>query len=275
MSDFGRTILIISTCLSITACGFWGGQRNTASITPASIVEHKRDYWFCHANEAGDDWDCVHDSRLAMEPIPARNLKLQQPELAPVVALDLPMPPAPLQVATDLTNADPADVKVRATAPAPLPEPVPLPEPAPLPKPAPVLARTPLSVELHDWLRFNYRPSASIALSELPAHFYTVQIVAMSSMEALESFIKEHRQSDVLAARVEANGEFYYVLLLGIYETLASAKAAAASRSESLMNIEPWVRKLGSLQGAVARADELADSSRPAEAGRDSQEDSS
>ena len=62
--------------------------------------------------------------------------------------------------------------------------------------------------------------------------------------------------SDALAARVESNGKFYYVLLLGIYETLTNAKAAAASRPESLINIEPWIRKLGSLQAAVERADD-------------------
>lgn len=250
MLDFGRTLLITATCLAITACGSWGNKRSTDPIPPTSTTDHKRDYWFCQANEAGDNWDCVQGPRLTKSPTPARFPKQPQPEPASIAtmpspdALDSPMLPDPEQDSTDWTNADLADAGARTVAPAPLP------------KPAQVRKPNPLSAELRDWQQFGYRPAASIALSELPAHFYAVQIVAMSSMESLQSFAKEHLLSDALVARIEANGKLYYVLLLGIYETLTEAKAAVASRPESLINIEPWIRKLGSLQAAVERADD-------------------
>jgi septal ring-binding cell division protein DamX len=254
MLDLGRTLLIVSTCLAITACGIRGPEHSADLIPPTSTTDHKHDYWFCQANEAGDDWDCVQGPRLVKGPSPTRHPKQPQPKPASMATMpspdasDLPMQPDPGQVPTDWTNADLADVGMRAVAPAPPP------------KPAPVLKPNPLSAEPHDWQQFGYRQVTSIALSELPADFYTVQIVAMSSMEALQSFAKEHLLSDALAARIEANGKFYYVLLLGIYDTLTDAKAAAAIRPESLVNIDPWFRKLGSLQAAVQRADDSSTS---------------
>lgn len=251
MLDYGRTLMIVSTCLVITACGIWGNKHSTDPITPMPTTDHKRNYWFCIANEAGDDWDCVQRPRLATNPSQTKLTKQPQPETAPIATVQPLNPsdtlrPDPLQVATGQTNVDIADAKVRTAVPAPSP------------KPAPVFEPNRQFSEPPDWRQLAYRPSTSIDLSELPAHFYAVQIVAMSSMEALQLFAKEHLLSDVLAARVEANGEFFYVLLLGTYETLADANAAAASRPDPLMNIQPWVRKLGSLQDAIARGDLLA-----------------
>jgi septal ring-binding cell division protein DamX len=250
MPDFGRTLLIISTYLAITACGIRGAEHSADPINPTSSNDHKHDYWICEANETGDGWDCVQGPRLAKRPGPTRHPEQPQPKpdsmatMSSPDASDLPMTPDPGQVPTDLTNDDLADDGVRTEAPASQSI------------PAPILKPKSLSSEPHDWQQFGYRQATSITLSELPAHFYTVQIVAMSSMEALQAFAKEHLLSDALAARTEANGKFYYVLLLGIYETLADAKAAAAVRPESLANIDPWFRKLGSLQAAVQRADD-------------------
>jgi septal ring-binding cell division protein DamX len=242
MLDSGRILLLVSTCLVITACGFWGNKRNTTPITPTPVAEHKRDYWLCQAQEAGDNWECAQNSRLSMKPVPAQHLILHKPDRKPLVTSDLPMPPNAPQAATDAKHTGPANAGVQTGVPA-----------SP-PKSTRALKRIPLSAEPRDRPGLTNHPTDSIALSELPAHFYAVQIVAMSSMAALESFTKEHRLSGALTARVESSGKFYYVLLLGTYDTLAHAKVAAASRPGSLMNIEPWIRKLGALQAAVARA---------------------
>jgi septal ring-binding cell division protein DamX len=252
MLDLSRTLLIASTCLAITACGIWSNKRSVDPIASKTIYNQKNDYWFCQANEAGDDWDCVQGPRMAMNPISTRFPKPPQSKpdsIATAQSFNVSDTPRrnPLHAVSDLTNVDSADDEMRT------------PMPAPQPKPTPDLkSKTPTAVQ-HDWQQFGYRSSASIALSKLPAHFYVVQIIAMSSLEGLQSFAYEHLLSDILAARVEANGELFYVLLLGTYETLTDAKSAAASRPESLMSIEPWVRKLGSLQDAIARGDVLAD----------------
>lgn len=77
-------------------------------------------------------------------------------------------------------------------------------------------------------------------------------------MQALEEFRIRHRLSGVIGAQVEAGGRIYHALLLGIYETLADARAAAASRPVSLQGTQPWIRKVATLQAAVARAGDLA-----------------
>ena len=245
MLDIGHTLLIASTCLAITACGIWSNTHSVEPITSPTAYNHNSDYWYCQANETGKDWDCTKGQHQALNPISTRFPK--PPQSAPAMITtaqsnnvsDTPRRNS-LDVVTDLTNVDSADDLARADIPSP------------------ALKSDSPSAEVQDWQQSGYRPSASIDLNKLPAHFYVVQIIAMSSMEALQSFAKEHLLSDILAVRVEANGKLFYVLLLGTYETLADAKAAAALRPDSLMSIEPWIRNMGSLQDAIARGDMLA-----------------
>lgn len=282
MPEYIRSLLLISMCLTLIACEFWGNKRDAAPVMKTPIVEYKSGDWFCQVNEAGDNWDCVQNHLGAKSPIPARFTKPLQAEPVPTATLASVDTSGssrldPLQVATDLADDDLADAEVPTTVPTPPNsdgyEPVPeaggappevatdkphVPVDAMPPKPAHALERNPASAKLPEWQRLAYRPAVPVALRVLPAHFYAVQIVAMSSKEGLEIFSKEHLLSGASAVRVESDGEFYYVLLLGIYETLAGAKAAAASRPDSLMIIEPWIRMLGSLQDAVVRADKLA-----------------
>jgi septal ring-binding cell division protein DamX len=251
---------------------------------PKPIDNHNRVGWFCQVNEAGDNWDCVQSPRGLKSPIPTRFTKPLQPE--PVLtATPLSRDNSdssildPLQLPMDLTDANLTETEVLTTAPAPpsgdgdepaadassAPPQVAADDPhAPVaaipPRSALARERNPPSAKQPDWQRLAYRPAVPVALDELPAHFYAVQIVALSSRESLESFSKKHLLSGVSAVRVESNGAFYYVLLLGIYETLADAQAAAASRPESLINLEPWIRVLESLQDAAVRADKLAGS---------------
>ncbi len=63
-------------------------------------------------------------------------------------------------------------------------------------------------------------------------------------------------------ARVERNGELFYVLLMGIYEDADRARRAVDSLPDEIGGAEPWIRPLGSLQSAMLRADRLAGSKR-------------
>jgi len=85
--------------------------------------------------------------------------------------------------------------------------------------------------------------------------------VDTSSRDALEGFVSDHRLRGMSAARVANDGQVFYVLLLGIYETAAIANEAAEDIPPQLDKLSPWVRRLGSLQTAMIRADEIADSS--------------
>jgi septal ring-binding cell division protein DamX len=255
MPGIKRALLIASACLVLNACAFLGGDRDGIAVTPVSTVKQERRYWYCQPNETWDDWDCVQDPRQAMKPVsrpPRKQTPVEPVPITGVPSIDTPDPLGPdePQVAAVRTQAEVARDEVQAPAYEPLPG------------PAPSLVPGTQSTGRPDWQRLAYPLSASVTLNQLPAHFYAVQIVAMSSSEALEVLAKEHRQSGLLATRVEANGELYYVLLLGIYETFRDAESAIASRPGSMMYQEPWIRKLGSLQNAVARADVLAETIR-------------
>jgi septal ring-binding cell division protein DamX len=161
---------------------------------------------------------------------------------APVPAQPAPPPaPAPQQLPAIYADVPPVD------APA-----TPAPETGVQPRSAGAPAGEPA------WRRLAYRAASATPMAQLPSEFYAVQIVAMSSFEALEAFRHAHGLDGVLAARIEADGRIYYALLLGVYRNLADARAAAAARPTSLVRYTPWFRKLDSLKAAVARADALA-----------------
>ncbi len=178
--------------------------------------------WFCQMSPTGSGWECVQDPDLAENPRPAR----------------LPAGPPP------------------GNGPRPLPQPTPREAPESAPEreereaPPP-----PVEPELRS---AALQPNAPRSLADLPGDFYTVQLMAMSSAEALEEYVNERGLQGMSAARVERDGRLYYVLLLGIYETADQARNAAAHVPPSLAGATPWVRSLGSLQSAIVRGDALA-----------------
>ncbi|MFW6093189.1 MAG: SPOR domain-containing protein [Pseudomonadota bacterium] len=98
----------------------------------------------------------------------------------------------------------------------------------------------------------------AVSIAELPGEFYAVQLLAMSSREALESYVAQRQLDHVSAARVERDGRLYYTLLLGVYETEELARRAAAERPAALAGTTPWIRSVSSLQSAMTRGDALA-----------------
>ena len=95
-------------------------------------------------------------------------------------------------------------------------------------------------------------------LLELPAKFYAVQLVAMSTPEEAERFAASRGLEGTATARVERDGRFYFVLLAGIYEDGEAAERAAISIEDALDGMQAWVRPLRTLQDAILRAEQLA-----------------
>ena len=95
-------------------------------------------------------------------------------------------------------------------------------------------------------------------LTDLPAKFYALQLLAMSSQEEVDQFLAEQQLQGMTSARVERNGKLFYVLLAGIYEDDETAERAALSLEAELTGFEPWLRPLRTLQDAIRRADRLA-----------------
>ena len=92
----------------------------------------------------------------------------------------------------------------------------------------------------------------------MPAEFYAVQLMAMPSRERLEAYIREHNLTDMSATRIARDGELYYVLILGVYETQELAETASRDVPPPLDKREPWIRSLGNLQDAMIRANAMA-----------------
>lgn len=120
---------------------------------------------------------------------------------------------------------------------------------------------TPAPVEtLPPYRQLAYRPAEATSILELPATFYTVQLLAASTKERLEDYVHERQLRSMSAARIESGGALYYVLLLGVYPDVDVAKQAAAQLPPGLEDAAVWVRSLGSIQEAIRRADRLAGS---------------
>lgn len=111
--------------------------------------------------------------------------------------------------------------------------------------------------EAAPYQQLMYRPDAPMSLKELPSSYWTVQLIALSSARELQGFITTLQLDGLIGAMIKTDGRTYYVALLGVYETRAAAQLAADERPESLSRYQPYIRSLGSLQAAMARADQL------------------
>lgn len=150
-----------------------------------------------------------------------------------------------------------------ATArPTPASAPVsPRPEPTAERQVAAPVAGRPASAASRPTRESAYRPSEPVPLTEVPPHYYVVQLVALGSKESLEYYAARKALRGMSAARVERGGQLFYVLLLGVFPTRAAADEAAANLPEALSEFDPWVRRVESLQEAIRRGDALAGTS--------------
>jgi septal ring-binding cell division protein DamX len=99
-------------------------------------------------------------------------------------------------------------------------------------------------------------PAAAIAatpLERLPPDFYAVQLAAVTRRDEVEALAERLDLERPLTARIERDGALFWVLLLGIYPDRAEAERAATAIPSSAA-LSPWVRSVGSLQQAMARA---------------------
>ena len=246
-----KQLLALVVGVLVTACS---GTPSRPVSTAATTPENGK--WFCQMAPSGESWDCVQDPRLAERPQPTR-----LPEPAPAEP-----PPEPTLIPEDATlplgEGEPQATPGPPTPPVepPLPD-----EPSPTGAvETPARAAVPPAAaasDLPEYARLAYQPPQPVPLTELPGDFYAVQLIAMPSKETLEAFASRERLRSVSAVRVESNGELYFVLLLGIYESYAIARQAVAA-IPPVEGAEPWIRPLGSLQAAMARADRMTGSSR-------------
>ncbi|MCZ6655891.1 MAG: SPOR domain-containing protein [Gammaproteobacteria bacterium] len=194
---------------------------SNAPQTTEQAVERTGE-WFCQIAEARDEWECVQDPDLAANPEPRR----------------LPEPPEPEPSPSEIVAAEPASVdSIIPQIPAP--------------------SQPPQST-MPKYARLAYNPDGAVGLMDLPDDFYAVQLVAVSSKEALEQFAEDHGLRGMSAARVANDDRLFYVLLLGIYETRDLAEEAITDIPPPLDELNIWIRSMGSLHQAMLAGDALA-----------------
>jgi DamX protein len=167
----------------------------------------------------------------------------------------------------------PAAVSQRETepAPAPAPEPAPTPEarlPEPEPEPAPVPppqaeTRTEPSVDPRD--RFDeYEPAgptlrpgargAGWLMRQAPER-YTLQLFGTSNLDRMVAYVNRQQDiSEFAMLTLERDGEPWYVVTYGLFSTAGAARTAAEKLPSSAGRVDPWVRKVGSVQAHIQQA---------------------
>lgn len=122
--------------------------------------------------------------------------------------------------------------------------------PAAPPSPAPAAQRTPAPAAPP--------PTEPALLADVPATHYAVQLIALQSEAALDGFVAERQLGAMTRVRVESGGRLHFALVAGVYPSRGQADQAVAELTPALRALKPWVRTVGSLQAAMARADALA-----------------
>ena len=109
--------------------------------------------------------------------------------------------------------------------------------------------------------QLTFQPEGPTALTDLPATFYAIQLIALSTREDLEQFITDNNLPVMSGAVVEKDGERFYALLAGIYKDRETAERAVRSLPDELSAHGPWIRSMESLQAAIKRAEQLSEES--------------
>lgn len=87
-------------------------------------------------------------------------------------------------------------------------------------------------------------------LVEEPAFNYTLQLASMSERNSVEKMIEQKNLQGARIIPLKRNGEPYYVLLTGSYESRSEADKAAQSYKANF-GISPWVRKIKDLSNKL------------------------
>ncbi len=81
----------------------------------------------------------------------------------------------------------------------------------------------------------------------LPADYYTVQLMASVDVTRVHKFAEQNQVSTRYIVPTVRNGVIWHVLLLDVYPDRASAKAGLNEIVDSLKT-QPWIRSVGSIQ---------------------------
>ena len=85
---------------------------------------------------------------------------------------------------------------------------------------------------------------------ELPATYYTVQLMASVDIDRVYRFADENQLSIKYVVPTNRDGMTWYVLLLDVYPDRESA-VIGKNEVASILRTEPWIRNVGSIQQLI------------------------
>lgn len=220
MTNRLRLYVVLCLILPLAACGWWRAAPPVETPQPVA-----RQSWYCITNPDWDGWDCGHDPQQVARPLPARPAPVPSPYAALLESYDLDSPvtsPGAVPVAPDHAGVSPPAEPAQETVPT---------------EPAPPLVAT-----------------DDQSLRAAPGDYFAVQLAAMSSRAGADQYLREHGLDDAHVALIESGGRDYAVVIYGVYPTRAAAVAAADKRPASLRRLQPWIRRVSTLQAAMTRA---------------------
>lgn len=89
-------------------------------------------------------------------------------------------------------------------------------------------------------------------LMSQPPGLYSIQLVTVSSGERALAYIdNQQNPSDFGSYRLQRDGRVLYVVVYGLFDTRAQAEAAATSLPVEVGNVQPWVRPMDQIHGAI------------------------
>ena len=255
-------ILLPCLCTLALMAGCSGNRQAQTTAPSLTAADNQGGPWFCQPATVAEEWECDNDPGKVENPIPDRKPQMDVPDLMPEpLASDVtPNAPPLADPALPAITTDP-DSGVATGAAAT--EPVAAGDSSTgTNNEAEAQTQTQTQADtssgtLPNYKQLAYQPPAPVSLLELPPDYFAVQLTAMSSAAQLEQFFRETELEGLSAAQVERDGELFYILLLGIYESFSRAEQAATDLPPPLDGFDPWIRRLGTLQAAMIRAEQL------------------
>ena len=88
--------------------------------------------------------------------------------------------------------------------------------------------------------------------SDYPDDSYAVQLIALQSIQEALDFANEYDLAAPMMARIRSQGNEWFIIILGIYDTMDEAQAAGADwQSAHDPGSKPWIRPVGPLKQAT------------------------
>lgn len=224
-------VLVLALASLVLLVGACSSNRSPGPRLGEPELRDPSEPWFCEPGVAQEEWQCIQNEEVAKTPVPTR-------------------PPPQRQRATPSTP----QVTSQQTAPREQAAAALAPE-ATSSRPQVTPAAVSSAEAMPAYIRLAYRPERPVSILDLPEDFSAVQLIAVSSREALEKYAAQSNMRGMSAARILRGDKLFYVLLLGIYETRERAERAIVELPPPFDVHTPWIRSVESIQKAMIAAD--------------------